>query len=206
VPSGSGGSGSGGVGGRLDALLSGFATMLLVVAGGMAVVGLVSSFVGGDDEPQRADVPAAAPIELRVAELGIKAKVVPIQLSPDAVLDPPSNPDVVGWWDDSARPGADTGQVVITGHTVHTGGGALDRLSEEKPGGRPIVLRTKAGVQRYAVTKRIVATPEEVAARAERLFGQDRREPSGARLVLVTCTDWNGSFYASNVIIMARQL
>jgi hypothetical protein len=30
------------------------------------------------------------------------------------------------------------------------------------------------------------------------------REPDGARLILVTCTDFNGSFYESNSIVVAE--
>ncbi len=186
--------------GRLDATLAALTTALLVLAGGMVVAGVVVPSPS-DDEDRRA-VPAAEPLRLRVATLDIDADVTPIQLSQDAVLDPPADSDVVGWWDGSAEPGAARGQVVITGHTVHTGGGALDPVARLDQGRVSVV--TRAGVQRYRVVDRVVLTREQVAERAQSLFGQHRRSPDGARLVLVTCTDWNGSYYERNVIVLAE--
>jgi len=176
---------------------------LLVAAGILAVV--VGLFLRGGEEPAAArftDLAPSAPQRLQVKTLGIDAPVVPIQVSPDAVLDPPRNAEDVGWWDASAQPGRDEGQTVITGHTVHTGGGALDRLREVSRGDRVDVV-TDEGRMRYRVQQVRVLGKDEVAQDAVALFGQD--DGSG-RLVLVSCTDWDGSVYESNVVVTAAPL
>ncbi|QDH11320.1 class F sortase [Nocardioides dongxiaopingii] len=185
-------------------MLAAATTTLLVLCVGLVAWGAVGPGPGAASA-DRPVVPAAAPVRLVVPSLGIEASVVPVGLSADAVLDPPADATTVGWWDDSARPGAARGQVVITGHTVHTGGGALDAVSTT-PGlrGRRIDVRTRAGVQHYRVVRREVLSRDELAAGAQGLFGQDRRDDGGARLVLVTCTDWNGSSYDSNVVVVAE--
>ncbi|WP_246060649.1 class F sortase [Nocardioides dongxiaopingii] len=195
---------SSGPGPRLDGMLAAATTTLLVLCVGLVAWGAVGPGPGAASA-DRPVVPAAAPVRLVVPSLDIEASVVPVGLSADAVLDPPADATTVGWWDDSARPGAARGQVVITGHTVHTGGGALDAVSTT-PGlrGRRIDVRTRAGVQHYRVVRREVLSRDELAAGAQGLFGQDRRDDVGARLVLVTCTDWNGSSYDSNVVVVAE--
>jgi hypothetical protein len=42
----------------------------------------------------------------------------------------------------------------------------------------------------------------ELARRAQRLFDQD----GPARLVLLTCEDWDGTAYRSNVVVLAEPL
>lgn len=187
---------------RFSAVASGLCTAALVTAGGL----YVGTLIGHDDEtaPSAAytDLKPGAPVRLVVRPLRIKAPVVPIQLSSDAVLDPPRDVLDVGWWDASAKPGADDGQTVITGHTVHTGGGAMDDIDQLERGQRVDVV-TKRGTMRYQVTKVKVLSKEQVATQAEALFGQDHGD---GRLVLVSCDDFNGTFYESNVIVLARPL
>ncbi|MEO9322999.1 class F sortase [Nocardioides sp. C4-1] len=154
-------------------------------------------------DPVRAEpVTPSAPTRLIVPSLGIEAPVIEIALRSDAVLEPPADPAVVGWWDGSAEPGDTTGRVVLTGHTVSNGDGALDPLPGLE-GGR-IVLVTETGRHRYRVTDNIVASYETVAERARDIFGQTEESPDGARLIVVTCTDFNGQFYESNAIVVAE--
>ncbi|MCW2816837.1 MAG: Sortase family protein [Nocardioides sp.] len=156
-------------------------------------------------EPPEDEAPApvpAAPTRLVVPSLDIKAPIVDIALGPDAVLEPPEDPDVTGWWDGSAQPGDTVGRVVITGHTVSNGGGALDLLPELDSG--KVVLVTETGRHRYRVTDNLVVSYREVAERARDIFGQTEESPGGARLILVTCTDFNGEFYESNSIVVAE--
>ncbi|HET8560028.1 MAG TPA: class F sortase [Marmoricola sp.] len=186
---------------RTAAVLSGLTTMLLVLS-----VGLV---VGGFVMPQPPNLPAyrsmaapAAPVRLVVPSLRIDAPVVPVALSPGAVLDPPRDPQQVGWWSASARPGSPQGQTVITGHTVHTGGGAMDRIGRLHRG-QFVEVVTRRGTMRYRVDRVRVLGKDRLAQRAVALFGQ--RHGAG-RLVLVTCTGWNGSYYPSNVVVVGRPL
>ena len=139
-------------------------------------------------EPQHIEAPA----------IGLSAAIVPIEVDA-GVLDPPSDPNLVGWWDRSAEPGALKGQSVITGHTVHTGGGAMDDVGLLE---RNDIVRvvTRNATVRYRVEGVADLSKADVATYAQNLFGQDRGE---GRLILITCDDWNGSFYESNVIALA---
>jgi hypothetical protein len=159
--------------------------------------------------PEPAPAPAPRPVapssptKLVVPALAVKAPVVDIDLSTDAVLEPPPDPDLVGWWTGSAEPGDTVGRVVVTGHTVSTGGGALDLLPDLAKGDK-VVLVTETGRHRYRVTDNLFATYREVAEHAQDIFGQTEESPDGARLILVTCTGFNGDFYEGNSIVVAE--
>jgi LPXTG-site transpeptidase (sortase) family protein len=141
---------------------------------------------------------AGRPVRVVLPTLGVRAPVVPIS-APRRVLTPPGDPQVLGWWRDGAVPGAASGGSLITGHTVHTGGGALDDL-EKLRRGDPVRVRTAKGVVRYAVTATTVYRKARLAEDAERVF----RQTGPGRLVLITCEDWNGSTYLSNVVVLAE--
>ncbi len=85
---------------------------------------------------------------------------------------------------------------------MHTGGGALDRLPEITRGARVDVV-TCTGRMRYRVVRVAVLGRDELARDAVSLFGQDGGD---GRLVLVSCTDWNGSSYDANVVVLAAPL
>jgi LPXTG-site transpeptidase (sortase) family protein len=123
--------------------------------------------------------------------------VLPIK-APDGVLIPPSDPQELGWWADGARPGAAQGSALITGHTVHTGGGALDDL-ETLAHGALVKVSTSKGWITYAVRKTKVYRKGSVARHAQGLFSQT----VPGRLVLITCADWDGERYLSNVVVTA---
>lgn len=73
----------------------------------------------------------------RIPALGITSPVVPLVLAPDRRLDPPADPQVVGWYTDSAVPGR-RGPAVLTGHIdSRRGPGVFHRLPEV-PVGAPI--------------------------------------------------------------------
>jgi len=186
---------------------------------GLAVVGLALVIwavlpsdspvrrIGGSDteespsfEEEIPDTSAQGPDEILVPSLKIKAPVIPIELASDGVLTPPADTDVVGWWDGSAEPGSDEGQTVVTGHTVSTGGGVMNDLPKIDVGA-VVQIRDEGKVSAYRATGVFKLTKEEVAAAADRLFGQDSE---GGRLVLVTCTDYHDGEYDSNIIVWAE--
>ncbi|MDN4172491.1 class F sortase [Nocardioides sp. SOB77] len=138
-----------------------------------------------------------APVRLRIPDLGVDAPVEPVK-APDRTLVPPSDPQRLGWWADGAKPGDREGSALVAGHTVHTGGGALDDLEQLTEGDR-VVVRTDRGVLRYAVAKVRIYTKGRLASDAERLFSQD----APGRLVVITCEDWDGTRYLSNVVVTA---
>ncbi len=155
---------------------------------------------GSPIEPVRAKWVAGAPRRVVVPSLGIDAPVVPIKTTNDTLV-PPSDPQQLGWWADGAKPGAARGSALVTGHTVHTGGGALDDLETLTRGDR-VTIRTDQGRVVYAVGTVKVFSKGSVANHAERLFSQGVR----GRLVLITCEDWNGEAYESNVVVTATPL
>ncbi len=152
------------------------------------------------DAPSTRATPAAGvrPEAVVVPALGVQAPVTPIRTE-DGALTPPSDPQQVGWWSGGARPGAAEGAAVVTGHTVHTGGGAFDDLDTLAPGDRVLVRSTSDDLA-YRVASVEVLSRDELARRSADLFG--RTGPP--RLVLITCEDWDGTAYRSNVVVTAE--
>jgi LPXTG-site transpeptidase (sortase) family protein len=140
---------------------------------------------------------AGWPREVQVDRLHVDSTVVPISGQSGSLL-PPSDPQVLGWWKEGRPVGAEYGSAVITGHTVHTGGGALDHL-DKLVVGDTVRVRTDAGWIRYVVQRTRVYPTEELARDAKQIFTLG----GPGRLVLITCDDWNGSFYESNAVVFA---
>jgi LPXTG-site transpeptidase (sortase) family protein len=137
------------------------------------------------------------PVRLIVPSLGVDAPVIPIT-APGGVLLPPGDPQTLGWWRDGAQPGAAYGGALITGHTVHTGGGAFDDLDTMRDG-QFVRVRTSTGMLEYAVSSVTVYRKSTLARDAGRIFSQS----VPGRLVLITCEDWNGAGYDSNAVVVA---
>ncbi|MCW2762942.1 MAG: Sortase family protein [Marmoricola sp.] len=144
----------------------------------------------------------AAPVRLVVPALRIRAPILPIEVNAQQVLDPPRNPRDVGWWQRSARPGSPKGQTVLTGHTVHTGGGVMDELGRLRRG-QLVKVVTPKGTMEYRTTRVVTWSKDELAKRAVDIFAQERPD---VRLVLITCSGWTGSYYKSNVVVFAKPL
>ena len=138
-----------------------------------------------------------APRRVVIPRLGVRAPVLPVA-APGGTLVPPSDPQQLGWWAGGARPGAARGSALVTGHTVHTGGGALDDL-ERLRRGDAVAVRTDRGTIRYRVRRVAVYSKGSVARHSRRLFSQT----VPGRLVLITCEDWDGQRYLSNVVVVA---
>jgi LPXTG-site transpeptidase (sortase) family protein len=175
-------------------------TDLLVVAALIAVVVLLMPH--GESDDFRPLSSPAKPVKLIVPSLKLHAAIRPIEVNSSNVLDPPSDVREVGWWRRSVRPGADHGQTVLTGHTVHDGGGVMDRLGKLQVG-RVVRVVTPKGTMAYRTTKVLTLTKAQLARRSGGLFGQTR--PSN-RLVLITCTGWTGEDYTSNTVVFAKPL
>jgi len=141
---------------------------------------------------------AGTPVRVSVPSLGISARVLGIRARGGALI-PPANPRLVGWWSDGARPGAAKGSAIITGHTVHNGGGAFDDL-EQLGAGDTVTVSTGKGTIKYSVVGVAVYRKGALAKQATRLFDQG----VAGRLVLVTCEDWDGSKYLSNAVVIAK--
>jgi LPXTG-site transpeptidase (sortase) family protein len=139
-------------------------------------------------------------LRLTVPQLQVSAPVVGIAAEQGS-LTPPSNPQKLGWWSGGAQPGAKLGSAVITGHTVHTGGGAFDNLNQLQPGDA-VGVTTSRGQLSYRVTTVTAYRKQTLAKNAARVF--DQTVPG--RLVLITCEDWNGKVYLSNTVVIAQRV
>jgi hypothetical protein len=148
--------------------------------------------------PPRAHPARGVPNRVVISRLGVDVPVVGID-APGGVLTPPSDPQVLGWWRSGAQPGAARGSALVTGHTVSSGGGALDDL-ETMRRGDPVQVRTTAGVIDYVVTGVSVYRKAAIAEDAARIFSQS----VPGRLALITCEDWDGTAYLSNVVVLAE--
>jgi len=191
-----------GLGRYAVATVAALQVLAAVLAGG-SVVGafLVPGSDAAAGAPQYTAIAAGAPIRLSMPTLKVTAPIVPIAMA-GSTLDPPRDYREVGWWSASAKPGSAQGQTVITGHTVHTGGASMNRLGRLTSGDLVDVI-SRRGTMRYVVQRSQVYSKAALAKRAQALFGQDHGR---GRLVLITCTDWNGHEYLSNVVVLAKPL
>lgn len=137
------------------------------------------------------------PRRVRIPRLDVDARVLPVKAQGDTFI-PPSDPAELGWWAEGVRPGQ-PGRALVAGHTVHTGGGALDDLETLRRGDR-VVVQGNGGTSRWVVSSVEVLGKGVIARRAEQVLRQD----GPARLVLMTCEDWDGTAYLSNVVVVAR--
>lgn len=156
-----------------------------------------------EPEPRRAERPPVvpgSPRRLVIPTLGVDSEVVPIT-APGGVLTPPDDAQQVGWWSPGAEPGAATGSALVTGHTLSRGGAALQDLESLEPGDR-MSVRTANGRIAYRVADVRIFSKGTVAAEAAELFSQT----SPGRLVVVTCEDYDGSVYLSNVVVTATPI
>jgi LPXTG-site transpeptidase (sortase) family protein len=136
---------------------------------------------------------------LRIPRIGVDAPVVPIQSNEDRVLNPPRDPSVVGWWSDGAAPGKTRGSAVLVGHTVHNkGGGVFDDMGDLSRGDA-IEVKRSGSTFGYRVKSTDVLSKEEVARNAEEIFAQT----GAGRLVIITCDDWDGGAWRSNIVTIA---
>ncbi len=183
--------------------LGGFTACVLVLLGVAVGVGYLLPSIGSASPAGYHQMAAPAkPLRLVIPALKIRAPIKPIEVNDQQILDPPRNARDVGWWKRSIRPGATKGQTVLTGHTVHTGGGVMDDLGKLHRG-QLVKVVTRKGTMVYRTTKVVTWTKEELAKRAVDLFGQKREDE---RLVLITCSQWTGSEYKSNVVVFADPL
>jgi LPXTG-site transpeptidase (sortase) family protein len=154
------------------------------------------------DEPAASGAPDAADASgnytLRIPAVGMNVPVIAIQSTADRVLLPPADPGVGGWWSQGAAPGAEQGSAVIVGHSVRTGGGAFNAIGDLR-NGDTVEVNGTSGAHTYRVESIEVLSKDELAREAERIFDQ---QVSG-RLVVITCEDWDGQVWQSNVVAIA---
>jgi LPXTG-site transpeptidase (sortase) family protein len=138
------------------------------------------------------------PYTLRIPRIDVDAPVVAIKSNQDRVLMPPRAPRLVGWWSDGAAPGEPEGSAVLVGHTVHAGGGVFDDIDRLR-NGDTIEVEGSDGMLTYRVQSHNVLSKGEFARNAEQIFTQT----GPGRLVVITCDDWDGTVWRSNIVTVA---
>ena len=87
----------------------------------------------------------------------------------------------------------------MVGHTVRSrGGGVFDDIGDLDPGDAIEVKGSDSAVT-YCVESIDVLAKEEVARDAEEIFAQT----GSGRLVIITCEDWDGKVWRSNIVTTA---
>ena len=139
------------------------------------------------------------PYSLRIPRIGVDAPVVAIQSNEDRVLVPPRDPGLVGWWSDGAAPGAPEGSAVVVGHTVRSGGGVFDDIGGLRSGDT-IEVEGSGDSLTYSVESVEVMSKDDFARNAEQILDQG----GPGRLVVITCDDWDGTAWRSNIVTVAE--
>lgn len=145
--------------------------------------------------------PAAVPVRLTVAALGIDAApVTDVGLLPSGGMEVP-DPSLVGWYRYGPRPG-DAGTAVLAGHVAYGGrNGLFVHIDQLQPGDQ-ILVRAADGTERPWVVVAVEQHDKETLP-AERLF----TNTGPSRLALITC---GGEFiadahsYRDNIVVFAE--
>jgi LPXTG-site transpeptidase (sortase) family protein len=141
----------------------------------------------------------AGPYTLRIPRIAVEAPVLPIESNEDRVLLPPRDPGIVGWWRDGVAPGEPQGSAVLVGHTVrNNGGGVFDEVGTLRRGDT-IEVEGSDSALTYRVQSVKVLSKDDIARNAEQIFSQ----AGPGRLVVITCDDWDGTVWRSNIVTIA---
>jgi LPXTG-site transpeptidase (sortase) family protein len=139
------------------------------------------------------------PYVLRIPRIGVDAHVVPIKSNEEGILEPPRDLTVAGWWRGGAAPGEAKGSAVLVGHAVRNkGGGVFDDLGELSRGDA-IELEGAHSTLTYRVQSNDLLSKAHLARNAEQIFDQT----GAGRLVVITCGDFDGTVWRSNIVIIA---
>ena len=98
-----------------------------------------------------------------------------------------------------AAPGEAQGSAVLVEHAVrYKGGGVLDDLGDLSRGDA-IEVEGAHSTLTYRVQSVDVLSKDDVARNAEQIFDQT----GTGRLVVITCGDFDGTVWRSNIVIIA---
>lgn len=142
----------------------------------------------------------AAPGHVRIERLGIDADLVTLGIDGNGNMAAPDEPELVGWYDFTAKPGAGTGNAVLAGHRDWNGYGPAifwELADLERSDVIEVELRDGSVIQ-YTVT----------AAHTYPVEGIDMREilarTEEETLTLITCAgDFLGGDYSDRHIVRA---
>lgn len=133
--------------------------------------------------------PVAEPVRLRIAKVGVDARIIPVGVTPRGEMDSPKDAWSVGWYAPGYKP-FEHGNAVMAGHVdfVRVGAAVFYNLHTLVPGDRVSVTGADEQVHEFEVREVARYTPAN--APIERIFGAS----DGRGLNLITCT---GTFSAT---------
>ncbi|MEV4712884.1 class F sortase [Micromonospora sp. NPDC049374] len=154
--------------------------------------------------PRLPPLPRAAPVEVRISAIDIRAPLISVAADAAGALEVPplDRPGVAGWYRPGVSPG-ETGNAVLVGHVDSPAGPAVFfRLGQLRPGDTIEIVRTDARVVRFAVYG-VVAYPKDRFP-TDLVYGPG--DTAGLRLI--TCGgrfDRDTGEYVDNVIVFATR-
>jgi|DEB0MinimDraft_12_1074336.scaffolds.fasta_scaffold02159_6 LPXTG-site transpeptidase (sortase) family protein len=167
------------------------------------------SLGGGTDEWSHDSFPLdtlsdTAPLRIKIPELGVDSKVVPVGINPDQSMEIPSNIFNIGWYEPGPSPGDPIGSAVLAGHRdgAEAGRGAFYNLGELDRGD-VIKLSTKTKKMKFSVMRTEILDKDSFALRSQEIFASD----GPGVLTLITCGgdyDRSRGGYQANVIVTAK--
>jgi len=145
-----------------------------------------------------------APLRIKIPELGVDSKVVPVGINPDQSMEIPSNIFNIGWYEPGPSPGDPFGSAVLAGHRdgAEDGRGAFYNLGELDRGD-VIKLATKTKKMKFLVLRTEILDKRTFALRSQEIFASD----GPGVLTLITCGgdyDRSRGGYQANVIVTAK--
>jgi LPXTG-site transpeptidase (sortase) family protein len=168
-----------------------------------------TSMGGGTDELSDDSFPLdtlseTAPLRIKIPELDVDSKVVPVGINPDQSMEVPSNIFNIGWYEPGPSPGDPFGSAVLAGHRdgAEAGRGAFYNLGELDRGD-VIKLATKTKKMKFSVMRTEILDKRTFALRSQEIFASD----GPGVLTLITCGgdyDRSRGGYQANVIVTAK--
>lgn len=142
----------------------------------------------------------AAPVRIRIERLGVDADLVTLGIDNNGNMAAPDEPELVGWYDFTAKPGAGSGNAVLAGHRDWGGYGPAIfwELADLEHGDTIEVELRDGAVVTYRVT----------AAHTYPVEGLDMREilarTENETLTLITCAgDFLNNDYTDRHVVRA---
>jgi hypothetical protein len=149
------------------------------------------------------DAHAPAPRKLRIAAIGVSAKVIPLGLLPDHTMRTPRNVAQAGWYRPGPEPG-ERGAAVVVGHVdSKRGPGVFYKLRRLRRGNIIKIVRAGGSVVRFRVEGLERWPKTQFPTR--RVFRRTRL----SALRIVTCSgrfDADTGHYADNTIVYAARV
>ncbi|PWR10637.1 class F sortase [Micromonospora acroterricola] len=154
--------------------------------------------------PDLAPLPRAAPVQVRIPAIGVRAEVVPVGADATGVLEVPplDRPTLAGWYRHGVAPG-ETGNAVLVGHVDSPAGPAVFfDLGQLRAGQEIQITRADAQVTTFAVDS-VRAYPKD---RFPTTLVYGPADVAGLRLI--TCGgrfDGGTGNYVDNIIVFATR-